>query len=353
MLDPKSPVALYMPKNLVSPIAKMGHGVLRFLPNPVVAVIDPEHAGRNTAEFNLPRAVPVVATVEDAAAAGAKVLILGIAPLGGQIPAEWWPDLDRALELGISLVNGLHDLLMWRYPHAPEPGIVDPSVPFVWDIRREPPGLVNGRGLAATLKNRRALLIGTDMSVGKMTAGLELHAAAKARGIRSEFVATGQIGITVTGSGVALDAVRVDFASGAIEQEVLMVSDRGAEIVWVEGQGSLVHPSSTANLPLIRGSVPTDFVLCVRAGQRTLRFLDHIEIPPLRELIGLYEQVAGMCGRYPIPATRAVAVNTAHLSDEAEAADAIAQIAEETGLVAADPVRDPDGPNRLLDAMGL
>jgi uncharacterized NAD-dependent epimerase/dehydratase family protein len=331
----------------------MGHGVLRFLPNPVVAVVDPEHAGRNTSEFGLPRPVPVVARVADAAASGAKVLILGIAPLGGKIPAEWWPDLDRALELGMSLVNGLHDLLMWRYPNAPSPDIARPGEAFVWDIRLEPPGLLNGAGLAETLTNRRVLLIGPDMSVGKMTAGLELHAAAKARGVRSGFVATGQIGITVTGAGVALDAVRVDFASGAVEAEVMEVSRSGADVVWIEGQGSLVHPSSTANLPLIRGSVPTDFVLCVRAGQRTLRFFDHIKIPPLRDLIALYEQVASMCGRYPTPVTQAVAVNTSHISDHAEAADAIAAIAAETARVAADPVRDPEGPARLLDAMGL
>ena len=58
------------------------------------------------------------------------------------------------------------------------------------------------------------------MSVGKMSTCLELHQAALDRGLKSKFIGTGQAGIMISGDGVPLDAVRVDFASGAVEQQV-------------------------------------------------------------------------------------------------------------------------------------
>jgi uncharacterized NAD-dependent epimerase/dehydratase family protein len=340
MLDPTQPIALYMEGNLTGPFAKMGLGVLRYSPNPIVAVIDSSFAGRSTDEFGVPRAVPIVASVADAVSLGASAMILGIAPPGGLIPNAWYADIDAAVSAGLSVVNGLHDLLGPRYPVLAEGQ-------FIWDIRIEPRGLKTASALAAGLQNKRLLLVGTDMAVGKMTAGLEIHSGALRRGIRSAFVATGQIGITITGAGIPLDAIRVDYASGAVEGEVLRYAD--SELIVIEGQGSLVHPASTATLPLLRGSCPTHLVMCVRAGQTALRTHEHVAIPPLGDLIRLYETLARTLGTFPLPRTIGLAVNTAHLSD-AEAARETARLAEEVGLPAVDPIRD--GVDSLLDALG-
>lgn len=329
MLSPQQPLAVYMQDSLDGPYGKMGFGVLRYSPNPIACVIDRKYAGRRTGEFRLAQDVPIVGTVSEARALGAEVFVLGIAPLGGVIPSAWYADIDAAVALGMSVLNGLHEALAPRYL-ARDPG------QWVWDIRTEPAGLVNGAGRAAQLNNVRVLFIGTDMAIGKMTAGLELHRAARDLGWRSHFVATGQIGITVTGAGIPLDAIRVDFASGAVEQEVLREPD--AEVVWVEGQGSLLHPSSTANLPLIRGTVPTHFVLCHRAGQTHLRTADHIRIPSLGEVIRLYEQVASAAGTWPTPVTLGVCLNTADLS-EAEARAAVKSTEDELGLPVTDVLR--------------
>jgi uncharacterized NAD-dependent epimerase/dehydratase family protein len=348
MLPTNAKLALYMEQSLTIPAGKMGHGVLRYSPNEISAVIDSEFAGRSTGEFGFPRDVPIVASVEDSAALGANVFVLGIAPSGGAIPAEWFTVIDRAVELKMSLVNGLHDRLGARYTDLPRLEDASPVAQWVWDIRVEPSGLVNGTGLAAKFENRRVLIIGTDMAVGKMTAGLEINRLALERGIKSAFVATGQIGITITGGGVPLDCVRVDFASGSIEREVVAASSAGADLVIIEGQGSLAHPSSTANLPLLRGSCPTHLLLCVRAKQEHLKMLEHIKVPDLRQFITLYEDLAEAAGTYLRPKTVAVAVNTAHLS-EAEAIPAIEEIEDRLQLPAADPVRQ--GPARLLDAL--
>ncbi len=342
MLERNKPLAIYMEGAVLGYGGKMGIGVLRYSPNPIVAVIDSETAGQDAGEaLGVPRKCPIVKTVDEARALGAEVLILGIAPQGGLIPAEWYPVLDHSVELGFSLVNGLHDLLGPRYPNLP-------AGQTVWDIRIEPKDIGPGKGLAMGVDAKRVLLYGTDMAVGKMTAGLEIHRVAKERGIKSEFVATGQIGITITGAGVPLDAIRVDFASGSIEGEVLRCGKAGAELIIVEGQGALIHPGSTANLPLMRGSCPSHMILCHRAGQTTLKMLDHITIPPLKDYVKLYEDLATACGTFPRPKTVAVALNTANLTAE-EAETATKSIEDELGIPCADPIRN--GPDKLVDAL--
>src|SRR5579862_5744262 len=297
MLSRTQPIALYMEGAADKDHGKMGFGVLRYSPNPVCCVIDSELAGDDIAEFGRsPRSAPIVATIEEASALGSEVMVLGIAPPGGLIPKEWYEALDEAIAKGLSLVNGLH----------------------------------------GKLSNQRVLMLGTDMAIGKMTAGLELQRGLIAAGRRAEFVATGQIGITVTGAGIPLDAIRVDFAAGAVEREVLRYSD--AEVVIVEGQGSYLHPASTSPLPLTRGSCPTHIILCHRANQKALRRHPEILVPPLRDFIKLCEDVAEVCGSYPRPKTIGIALNTAELG-EAEAKTAIAETEREVGLPCTDPVR--------------
>jgi uncharacterized NAD-dependent epimerase/dehydratase family protein len=341
MLTRDQKIAIFMEGHAVGQPGKMGHGVIRYSPNPLVCVIDSTHAGSDmTTVAGMPRPVPIVASVAEARALGADVLLLGIAPGGGLIPAAWYASIDEAVGLGMSVLNGLHDHLAPRYPGLP-------AGQWVWDVRTEPEGISPSTGAALKLANRRVLMVGTDMSVGKMTAGLEIYRVARERGVRAEFVATGQIGITVTGRGVPLDAIRLDFAGGSIEREVLRASE-DADLVIVEGQGSLGHPASSANLPLLRGSMPTHLVMCHRAGQETLFRMDGVRIPPLRDLIRLYEDVASACGTFPRPKTVAVALNTFHLSPE-EADAACHAVEADLGLPCADPVRH--GPDRLVDAV--
>lgn len=334
------PIAIFMPGSMQDRSGKMGFGVLRYSPNPIACVIDPDFAGQDAKDVTgIPRSAPVVATVAEAKALGAEVFLLGIAPQGGNIPAEWYPVIDEAWELGLSIANGLHEQLTLRYKPT------DPSH-WVWDIRQEPAGLGTNQGRAADLRAKRVLMIGTDMAIGKMTAGLELWKYAKDQGVKSEFVATGQIGITILGSGVPLDAVRVDYAGGAIEREMLRYPE--AELIIVEGQGSLLHPGSTATLPLLRGSMPTHLILCHKAGMTHVDRYDHIAIPPLREFCKMYEDLASSWGNFPRPVTCGIALNTASLSDD-EANAVIAEVESETGLPVCDPVRD--APATLLKAI--
>lgn len=340
-MRPGQKIALYMEGAFANRTGKMGLGVLRFSPHEIVCMVDSVSAGGDSvAVTGIDRRVPIVASLEEAVALGAEVLLLGIAPPGGLIPGDWYPVLDEAVMQGLSLINGLHDLLATRYPHL-APG------QYVWDVRTEPPGLGVGYAEARHLTNKRVLMIGTDMSVGKMTAGLVLWKEARARGVTSEFIATGQTGIVITGGGVPLDCVRLDFASGAIEREVLRCKD--AEIVFIEGQGSLIHPGSSANLPLVRGSQPTHFVMCHRAGMTHLPRLPWVGVPPLNDLITLYQDLAEACGVFQRPRIAGVCLNTGHLGSDEEARLAVDQVTAETGLPCTDPVRFGGG--GVLDAL--
>ena len=341
MLKPDQKLVIHFFEQIDKLNGKMGHAVLRYSHNPVACAIDFNHSGSSTRDLlDFGPDVPVLASVDEAVVAGGEVLILGMAPSGGRLPPEMITEVDKAVAAGMSVINGLHEQVGPRYPD-----LADGQ--WIWDIRREPQDLGIAWARAAGLKNRRALLVGTDMAVGKMTAGLEIWQAALGEGIRAEFLATGQVGILVSGKGIPLDAIRVDYACGAVEKMVMEAGD--AELALVEGQGSIVHPGSTSTLPLIRGSCPTHLVLCHRAGMTHLDTVgEPVAVPPLNEIITLYEDIACACGTFARPVTAGIAVNTAHL-DADEAARATAAIQDETGRLTVDPVRD--GAKDLLQAL--
>ena len=154
--------------------------------------------------------------------------------------------------------------------------------------------------------------------------------------LKSGFIATGQIGITITGDGIPLDAFKVDHACGAVERKVLEYCEN--DLIIIEGQGSLLHPGSTATLPLIRGSCPTHLILCHRAEKQNLRYPENIKIPNLKKFIELNQNLAHVFGSFPLSKCIGVSLNTSKL-DENEAKKVINETAKITGLPVTDPVR--------------
>src|SRR5205823_601697 len=152
---------------------------------------------------------------------------------------------------------------------------------------------------------------------------------ARRRGVASEFVPTGQTGIAIAGWGISVDAVVADFLAGAAERLVLEGVSRGGELLWVEGQGSLLHPAySGVTLGLVHGSAPHAYVLCHMAGERFVDEDERFPIPPLRELVDLHERISLLARPARVAA---VALNTRRL-DENEARRAIEAAEDETGL---------------------
>lgn len=341
MFETHQKLAIYMEGALDNDSGKMGYGLMRFSKHPIVCVIDSKYAGKKVSEaVALPYPIPVVATVDDAIKLGAAILVLGIAPSGGRFPDAWDAPISHALENGLSLINGLHDDLNARFGHLLKQNTI-------WDVRKPKASYPIATAKAAELKNMRILMVGTDMAAGKMTAGLELYAALREKGVQVGFVPTGQIGITLMGNGIPLDAIKVDQAAGAVEQAVLEQADK--QVVIIEGQGSLAHPGSTATLPLMRGSQPTHLVLCHKSAHTHLRNpVSHIPIPPLTDFIALNEAVAGVCGSLQGAKTLGIALNTVGMEAH-DAENRIREVSLETGLPTTDVFLKGTAP--LVDAI--
>jgi len=181
-----------------------------------------------------------------------------------------------------------------------------------------------------------------------MTAQLQLVKELKARGQRTTFVATGQTGIMIEGWGISVDAVVSDFTGGAAEQLVLQGS-KDADIVLVEGQGSINHPGySGVTLSLLHGSCPDALILCHQASRKYIgdyREGAWVRIPPLTDYIRWYEDIGSA-----VHPTKVIGIclNTYDL-DEPAAKAAIARAEQETGLPCTDPVRFESAP--LIDAI--
>ena len=332
MLKNNQKVAIYLEGHIYSEYGKMGMGALRYLKNDIVCVIDKKYSGSNINEhYPSLKSVPIVKNLESAINLGAEVLILGIAPTGGKIPNNWLPIIKNAIEKKISIVNGLHDLLEKRYA-----SLLKNDEQWIWDVRvpQFTPPIASGK--AAKLNNKRVLFVGTDMSIGKMTAALELYQWLVNENQNVGFVATGQIGITITGQGIPLDAFKVDHACGAVEKAVMEQSEKN--IVLIEGQGSLLHPGSSATLPLLRGSSPTHLILCHRAHKTHLRSPKEVAVPDLKSFIKLHENLCSIISTYPEVKVVGLALNTSDLTESSSKAT-IAQMEDEIKLPVQDVVR--------------
>jgi uncharacterized NAD-dependent epimerase/dehydratase family protein len=318
---------------------KTARGVLRYRRDDVVAILDSTRAGEAD------DGVPVVARVGDSLPFKPTTALVGVATQGGRFPPEWMEILKSCIAEGLDIENGLHVFL------ADDPELVALAARHeveLRDLRRPPADLSTATGANLEVTGTIVLTVGSDCAIGKMTVSLELDREARSRGLRSIFVPTGQTGIAIAGWGIAVDAVVADFIAGAAERLVVEGSERGGELLWVEGQGAILHPVySGVTLGLYHGSAPHLLVLCHEAGVTEIEGAGggpHT-IPPLSELVDLHERLA-----LPIRPAKvvAVALNTRRLSED-EARSAVAAAEAETGLPADDPVRF--GAARLVDAV--
>jgi uncharacterized NAD-dependent epimerase/dehydratase family protein len=310
---------------------------MRYRPDDVVALLDSERAGETEDGF------PIVGTVEDGLAYAPNVALVGVATQGGRFPPAWRELLKACIGAGLDLENGLHDFV------SDDPELAELARMHGVELRdlRKPPADLNvPTGANLTQPATSILTVGSDCAIGKMTVSLELDREARRRGVRSEFVPTGQTGMAIAGWGIAVDAVVADFIAGAAEALVVEGTARGGEVLFVEGQGSLLHPAySGVTLGLIHGAAPHGYVLCHMAGERFVDEDERFVIPPLTELVALHERISLL----PRPAkVHGIALNTRRL-DEAAARRAIEEAEAETGLPADDPVRF--GAGKLVDGL--
>jgi uncharacterized NAD-dependent epimerase/dehydratase family protein len=326
--------------------SKTANSVIRYLPERTVGVLDRQQAGSTAQEvLGFGGEIPVVASMQQGLALKPTAVLVGIAPQGGRLPDEWRSWLAEALDAGCDLWSGLHTFL------SDDPVLAAKAKAGgrkILDLRRAPANLPVASGAAKTVDPYVVLTVGTDCNVGKMTAQLQLARGLNAAGLRTRFVPTGQTGMMIEGWGIAVDAVISDFVAGAAEQLVLQGAEN-ADVVLVEGQGSINHPGySAVALGLLHGSCPDGLILCHQSSREYIgdyREAAWLRIPPLSEYIRLYETIGSAV--HPTKVI-GISLNTYDMTDEA-ARRACEAASRETGLPATDPVRFD--PQPLLEAV--
>ncbi|MEC7965636.1 MAG: N-acetyltransferase DgcN [Pseudomonadota bacterium] len=279
-------------------------------------------------------------TLEEAKAAGAKTLVIGVANRGGVISQAWKKVLVTALEEGFDLASGLHNLLkdeedLVAVAKATGQELHDVRVPEV-----DYP-IANGKKRTG----KRLLAVGTDCSVGKMYTALCMEKEMRERGMKASFRATGQTGILITGDGVPLDAVIADFMAGSIEY----ITPNNDADHWdiIEGQGSLFHVSySGVTMALIHGGQPDALVVCHEPTRDHMRGLPDYQLPSLESVRDMALSLAKVAN--PDCQVVGYSINTQNMPED-EAKAYCAKVEAELGLPATDPFRF--GAGKLVDAL--
>jgi uncharacterized NAD-dependent epimerase/dehydratase family protein len=279
-------------------------------------------------------------SIAEAAKAGAKTLVVGVANRGGIISPEWIGVFIEALEAGMDIASGLHNKL------TDIPELVECAEKLgrqLSDVRYPTQSypVANGKKRSG----KRLLTVGTDCSCGKMYTSLALEKEMKAQGLDADFRATGQTGILISGEGVSVDCVVADFIAGAIET----IAPENSADHWdvIEGQGSLFHPSfAGVTTGLIHGSQPDALVLCHEPTRTHMRGLPHYSVPDIKACMQANLTTARLTN--PDVKFVGVSVNTSQLT-EAEALRFMSELEQELAIPVADPFRQ--GLSRIVAAL--
>ncbi len=316
-----------------STYGKTANGLVRFTKRfNVVAVIDSTKAGNDAGSVltGTPKGIPIVSTVEEGIRLGARTLVVGVATDGGYIPDEYRKFIVDALNHGLNIVSGLHEFI------SDDPQFSALAAKYgscITDVRKlfrdiKPP-------YTGEIKEVRALkiaVLGTDSAIGKRTTAVNLTNALKEKGVRATMVGTGQTawmqGFKHT---VVVDSMINDFIPGGLENMTVEAwREENPEVIFIEGQGSVLHPAYPGSFEII-GACRPDGIILQHAPKR--KFFDgfpDIPIPDLQKYIAILELLSG---RKVI----AISLNREGMSD-AEVKEEISSLESLFGIPAFDPL---------------
>jgi len=326
--------------------AKTALGVMRYGDQDVRAVLDRDRAGDRVHD-HVPDVAdaPIVESFADAYAAAdgdVDALYIGIAPIGGGFDESWRSDVEAAIEAGCDVVSGLHYFLNGDEELV---ALADEHGVDLVDVREPDDDLTVATGASGDVDADVVLTVGTDCSVGKMTASLEIVAAARERGIDAAFVPTGQTGIMIAGWGTRSTAssptsppARLRTCSSRSATTTTSSSSRGRAASSTPPTRRSPAASSTARWltgwcsVTPRAARPST----ATSRSRSRRWPTTSTSTRLAAPVNEASIVAG-------------ALNTKDVDDDAAAAEAVTDFGDEAGVPAADPVRD--GAGRIVDGI--
>lgn len=325
---------------------KTAHGLVRRSRRyRVLSVVDSSCAGQDAGELleRRPAGIPIHASIADAVRESrerglpATHLVIGLAPDGGRLSPRDRRAVLQAIDLGLHVDSGLHDFL------TEDPDIAARAAlrgVRLRDVRRAPPrGELHAfTGRIEQVRALKVAVLGTDSAVGKRTTAWALVDALEASGRRSRLIGTGQTAwLQGAEYGIILDSLINDFVAGEIEQAVWRAwSETGAEVLVLEGQGSLMNPAYPGGFELLAAGRPEAVILQHAPARRDYDGFPGYPVQPLELQIQAVELLSGR----PVAA---VTVNHEGLEPE-EVPEVCRALARRTGLPVLDPLLQGAGP---------
>jgi len=335
---------LILAEGRFSPLkSKTANAAIMYMPYQVAAVIDSGKAGMTAQQvLGYGGAIPVVKDITEGLKHRPTHLLIGIAPTGGRLPESWREIIKDAIKHDLHILSGLHTILS----DDPEfTSLAQEHSVTLTDYRKIPlESEVVSKGTWRTRKAKTILTVGTDCNIGKMTTIVEVQKEFLKRGLKADFIATGQTGILLRGRGIAVDAIISDYIAGSIEREIDRSEAEGYDYILIEGQGALTHMGySGVTFGLIHGSMPDAMILCHQPAR--LKDDYGLPLPDLRRLIRFHEEAVGFFRPSKVVAT---GINSVGFTDN-ESREAARAIGQQTGLPAVDAFRFGAAP--IVDAL--
>lgn len=307
----------------------------------ILSIIDSTKAGQDTGVLldDKPNGIPIYRDLVDALEHAEGVpdyFIFGIAPASGMLSPSERELVLKAIDLGMNIVNGLHEFLNDDPEFA---AACARSNVLIRDVRkpRDKKDLRVFTGRIAEVTCPRIAVLGTDCAIGKRTTATIITRTLVERGIKAVMIGTGQTGL-IQGAryGLALDAVPSQFCAGELEATIVEAFEQEVpDVIFIEGQGSLSHPAYSTSSFIIRGSCP-DGVVLQHAPARVHRCdFDQMLMPAPASEINLIETFA---------ATKVIGLTLNHENmTDTEVSTAITRYEQELGIPVTDALtRSPD-----------
>lgn len=237
--------------------------------------------------------------------------IIGVAFHGGILPDSFRPTIVAAIQAGMSIVNGLHQLLIDDEEFLQ---LAQKHNVQLIDIRR--PKKFNElsfwTGDIYNVKIPRVAILGMDCAMGKRTTAQLLRHLCQVNEISSEMVYTGQTGwLQGHRFGFIFDSTLNDFLCGELEKAILdCVTNAQPDIIFLEGQSGLRNPSGPTGSEFIISGQAKYVVLQHSPGRKLYEAAEEYgkEIPSVQSEIELIR----MLGAEVI----AITLNEEMLTDE-------------------------------------
>jgi uncharacterized NAD-dependent epimerase/dehydratase family protein len=336
-------MALLAEGRLSSSGLRMVIAALLYIPDRVVAVIDSTKERQTVQEVvGFGGSTPIVHSIEEALEHHPDSLLIGITPLGGQLPDRWKEITRVAMESGLHVVSGLKQYLAQdaEFSELAKKHGVD-----IYDLRAiSKSHQIRAQGSWRKRKARVVLTVGTDSNTGKLTTALMIAREMKRRDMNAALIGTGPTGILIANRGIAVEAVAADFIEGAIEFEIDKAVNEGYEYIIVEGQSAVTNcGNSCLALGLLHGAMPDAMILCHQPSRRIDGY--GLPLPDLKTVISLHEQLVGI---FKPGKVVGIGLNSMDLNKE-DLRLTEARLSKETSLAAADPLRE--SPAKLVDAL--